>query len=226
VPAPGRQNAQSTEGAQQAAAEEPQQAGGGFFNSIWNLGPGGAVTRLQEQLSAPTSQQGQGAEQPNATGYRTPWGNPRGAATAPQQNAAPTLQGDGRFATLVSRLRASGGGAAEGVRELAAGLASSYGMTEAEVADMAIAAAGVPDPATSRAAPPATIRPEDAQRIQTHGMFQDLVANLGTTNTAQQRVAAAAIAQDLGLSVGQVLTQAQVAAGQPMPGYRSPWSGQ
>jgi hypothetical protein len=109
VPAPGRQNAQPTEGAQQAAGEQPKQ-GGGFFNSIWNLGPGGAVTRLQEQLSAPTGQQ------PAATtGFRGPWSNQqpvRGAtpqqtpATAPQQSTDPTAVGSTTGSGTAAKLNA------------------------------------------------------------------------------------------------------------------------
>jgi hypothetical protein len=134
--------------------QQPEQ-GGGFFNSVWNFGPGGAVTQLQEQLSAPTGQQGQGAERPAATtGFRAAWSREQpvreAAATVDPATGQPpvitsttgagtvaNLRSDAEFTSLVQGISEFGDMSAPQQQAVAQAIASRYGLTMGTVLQMA-----------------------------------------------------------------------------------------
>ena len=135
VAPPGQQPAEPTpEGTteQEAAPAEPKQGGvGGLFNNLWNLGPGGATTRLNETLAAPPATSGgQGTQ--TARGSATPT-----TLTTTGPGTTANLRADKEFTTLVNGLSEFGDMSAPQQQALAAGIAARSGLTPGTVLQMA-----------------------------------------------------------------------------------------
>lgn len=136
VPVPGTQPTEGKQEDQGAAPAQPDQGGvlGGVARSLWNFGPGGATTQLQEQLSEPTSE-GQAA-QTERRGVTPPWSKGQRPSDNPEQGPPPVLQSNPEFGRLIEGIKGNKMGT-DAQRDTAGLIAQSLGMTTTQVLEYA-----------------------------------------------------------------------------------------